>query len=56
MLKVTVKSLRKGLGMTQAQFAAHADISLRTLQSWESGARTCPAAKLNYLMMLVGGV
>ena len=36
---IDVKQIRKGYGLTQAEFAAMIGVSLRTLQNWEQGRR-----------------
>ena len=37
--EIDVRAIRRDAGMTQAQFAAAYDFSLRTLQEWERGAK-----------------
>jgi len=37
--QVDVRAIRRGAGMTQAQFAAAYAFSLRTVQEWERGAK-----------------
>ena len=37
--EVDVRAIRRAAGMTQAQFAATYEFSLRTLQEWERGAK-----------------
>lgn len=37
MAELTVRELREKTGMSQARFAERFDISVRTLQGWESG-------------------
>lgn len=37
--KVNVKAIRRGLGMTQQQFAVTFGFAERTLKSWEAGKR-----------------
>ncbi len=37
-----IKALRKGVNLTQSQFAKKFDIPLRTLQCWEIGQRKPP--------------
>jgi putative transcriptional regulator len=37
---VDVREIRRATGLTQAQFAAVYEFSLRTLQEWERGAKT----------------
>jgi len=36
---IDVRAIRRAAGMTQAQFAAAYDFSVRTLQEWERGAK-----------------
>src|SRR5665213_1652580 len=36
---VDVRAIRRAAGMTQAQFAAAYDFSVRTVQEWERGAK-----------------
>jgi putative transcriptional regulator len=37
--EVDVRAIRRAAGMTQAQFAAAYEFSLRTIQEWERGAK-----------------
>ena len=37
--EVDVRAIRRAAGMTQAQFAAAYDFSIRTVQEWERGAK-----------------
>jgi putative transcriptional regulator len=37
--EIDVRAIRRAAGMTQAQFAAAFEFSLRTLQEWERGAK-----------------
>ena len=37
--RIDVRAIRRANAMTQAQFAAAYDFSLRTLQEWERGAK-----------------
>lgn len=37
--EIDVRAIRHAAGMTQAQFAAAYEFSLRTLQEWERGAK-----------------
>ncbi len=37
--EIDVRAIRRGAGMTQAEFAAAFEFSLRTLQEWERGAK-----------------
>ena len=36
---IDVRAIRRAAGMTQAQFAAAYDFSVRTVQEWERGAK-----------------
>ncbi len=38
-LELDVRAIRRGAGMTQAEFAAAYRFSVRTLQEWERGAK-----------------
>jgi putative transcriptional regulator len=37
--EIDVRAIRKAAGMTQAQFAAAYEFSIRTVQEWERGAK-----------------
>lgn len=37
--KIDVRAIRQAAGMTQAQFAASYEFSIRTVQEWERGAK-----------------
>jgi putative transcriptional regulator len=37
--KIDVRTIRRAAGMTQAQFAAAYEFSVRTVQEWERGAK-----------------
>jgi len=37
--QIDVRAIRRAAGMTQAQFAAAYEFSLRTVQEWERGAK-----------------
>ena len=37
--EIDVRAIRRAAGMTQAQFAAAYEFSLRTVQEWERGAK-----------------
>jgi len=37
--EIDVRAIRRAAGMTQAQFAAAFEFSLRTIQEWERGAK-----------------
>ena len=47
-----VKQVRESLGMSQAQFADFLDISKRTLEKWEQGARS-PAGAARTLLRVI---
>jgi putative transcriptional regulator len=36
---IDVRTIRRAAGMTQAQFAAAYELSVRTIQEWERGAK-----------------
>ena len=38
--EIDVRAIRRGAGMTQAEFAAAYQFSIRTVQEWERGAKT----------------
>lgn len=38
-----IKEIRKSTGLSQSKFAAALNISVRTLQKWEIGERSCPS-------------
>jgi putative transcriptional regulator len=38
--EIDVRAIRRAAGMTQAQFAATYEFSIRTLQEWERGAKS----------------
>lgn len=42
MINMTLKEIRKALGMTQTEFGAFLGIPMRTIQNWEAGTRQCP--------------
>lgn len=46
---MTIKGMRKTLGLSQANFGKKYKIPLRTIQSWESGERSAP----EYVMELL---
>jgi putative transcriptional regulator len=37
--EIDVRAIRRAIGMTQAQFAAAYEFSIRTVQEWERGAK-----------------
>ncbi len=46
---VTFKELRAASGMTQRAYAEYFGVSLRTVESWETGHRNCPAYLLDLM-------
>lgn len=42
MCRMTVKELRKQTGMSQREFAAYFDISVRNIQEWEQERKQPP--------------
>jgi len=46
---MSIKKIRAKTGMSQAQFAEHFHIPVRTLQKWERGGST-PAPYIEYLL------
>lgn len=50
--KVDVSELRRGMGMTQEQFAARFGFSVATLRHWERGDRTPQGAALVLLNVI----
>ena len=52
--EIDVRALRRVSGMTQAQFAAAYDFSLRTLQEWERGAKR-PSGPARTLLRAIKG-
>lgn len=52
--EIDVRALRRDSGMTQAQFAAAYDFSLRTLQEWERGAKR-PSGPARTLLRAIKG-
>ena len=49
---VDVKSIRAGLGLSQAEFARRYGFNLRTLQDWELGRSRPPSAARAYLIVI----
>lgn len=49
---IDVKAIREQLGMTQKKFSLFMDISVRTLEKWEQGARK-PAGAANTLLRVI---
>ena len=52
--EIDVRAIRRAGGMTQAQFAAAYDFSLRTLQEWERGAKR-PSGPARTLLRAIKG-
>ena len=52
--EIDVRAIRRANGMTQAQFAAAYDFSLRTLQEWERGAKR-PSGPARTLLRAIKG-
>ena len=52
--EVDVRAIRRAAGMTQAQFAAAYEFSLRTLQEWERGAKR-PSGPARTLLRAIKG-
>lgn len=48
-----VKELRERFGLSREQFCSAFEISYRTLQSWELGARRCPVYVFRMMEMLL---
>jgi putative transcriptional regulator len=53
-MALRVQMIRKGLGLSQAQFAAQFHIPLATLKDWEQGRRQPEAAAWAYLQVIEG--
>ena len=49
---VNVKTIRAGLGLSQAGFAARFGLSLHSLRNWEQGKRTPDPAARAYLKVI----
>ncbi len=47
-----VQQVRKELGMSQAVFAATLNVSVKLVQGWEQGLRTCGRGELRLLEMM----
>jgi putative transcriptional regulator len=50
--RIDVKAIRKGLGMTQAEFAAAFGLSLSTLRKWEQEGREPEGPARAYLKVI----
>jgi putative transcriptional regulator len=53
-LALRIQLIRKGLSLSQAQFAAQFHIPLATLKDWEQGRRQPEAAAWAYLRVIEG--
>ena len=47
-----VQQIRKGLEMSQAVFAATLNVSVKLVQGWEQGLRTCGRGELRLLELM----
>ena len=52
--RVDVRSIREGLSLTQAEFAARFAVPVETLRKWERGVRELDAASRAYLTLIQG--
>jgi len=52
--EIDVRAIRQAAGMTQVQFAAAFEFSLRTLQEWERGAKK-PSGPARTLLRAIKG-
>jgi putative transcriptional regulator len=52
--KVDVRAIRRATGMTQAEFAAAYEFSVRTVQEWERGAKR-PSGPARTLLRAIKG-
>lgn len=52
---VDAKAIRKGLGLSQAEFAARFGFSLHTLRKWEQGERQ-PEGPARVLLMVIAKI
>lgn len=52
--QVDVRAIRRATGMTQAQFAATYEFSIRTVQEWERGAKR-PSGPARTLLRAIKG-
>ena len=50
--RVDVRSIREGLSLTQAEFAARFAVPVDTLRKWERGVREPDAASRAYLTLI----
>ncbi len=47
-----VQQIRQSLGMSQAVFAAVLNVSIKLVQGWEQGLRTCGRGELRMLQLM----
>jgi putative transcriptional regulator len=52
--EIDVRAIRSGVGMTQAEFAAAYEFSVRTVQEWERGAKR-PSGPARTLLRAIRG-
>jgi putative transcriptional regulator len=52
--EIDVRAIRRGAGMTQAQFADAFEFSIRTVQEWERGAKK-PSGPARTLLRAIKG-
>ena len=52
--EIDVRAIRRAAGMTQAQFAAAYEFSIRTIQEWERGAKR-PSGPARTLLRAIKG-
>lgn len=52
--EIDVRAIRRSTGMTQAQFAAAYEFSMRTVQEWERGAKK-PSGPARTLLRAIKG-
>ena len=53
-LMIDVRAIREAIGMTQAEFAAAYQFSVRTVQEWERGAKR-PSGPARTLLRAIKG-
>jgi putative transcriptional regulator len=52
--EIDVRAIRRGIGMTQSEFAATYEFSIRTVQEWERGAKR-PSGPARTLLRAIKG-
>ena len=52
--EINIRAIRQAAGMTQAQFAAAYEFSVRTVQEWERGAKR-PSGRARTLLRAIKG-